>query len=220
LTDNHVHEIASAVRPRLRGVSHQWAFFAALAAGTALVASAPGARARVAVAIYAATLAALFGTSATYHRVSWRSARTRLRMRRVDHSMIFVLIAGTYTPFALLALHGPLATAILLVVWTGAAFGAGLQFVPGERQKWAIALPYVALGWVAVAALPQMLDHVGLGATLAAICGGLIYTAGAVVYARRRPDPVPQVFGYHEVFHALVILAAAVHFGVVAFALL
>jgi hemolysin III len=209
---------APSPRPRLRGVSHQWAFFASLAAGAALVASAPTGRARIAVAVYVASLAALFGTSATYHRVSWRTARARLRMRSVDHSMIFVLIAGTYTPFALLALRGILGTAILVVVWAGAAAGVTLQFAWRERRKWAVAVPYVALGWVAVVALPRMLDRVGVGPTLLVVLGGLLYTAGAVVYARRRPDPVPHVFGYHEVFHALVIAAAALHFGVVAFA--
>jgi hemolysin III len=209
---------APSLRPRLRGVSHQWAFFASLAAGAALVASAPTGRARIAVAVYVASLAALFGTSATYHRVSWRTARARLRMRRVDHSMIFVLIAGTYTPFALLALRGILGTAILVVVWAGAAAGVTLQFAWRERRKWAVAVPYVALGWVAVVALPRMLDRVGVGPTLLVVLGGLLYTAGAVVYARRRPDPVPHVFGYHEVFHALVIAAAALHFVVVAFA--
>jgi hemolysin III len=208
---------APALRPRLRGVSHQWAFLVAVVAGVALLIAAGSTRATIAVAIYAMSVAGLFGTSAVYHRVTWRTPRTRLRMRRLDHAMIFVLIAGTYTPFALLVMRGPLATAVLLVVWAGAAGGVGLQFVPGERQKWVIALPYVALGWVAVGALPQMVDHMGLGPTLLVAAGGLLYTAGAVVYARRRPDPVPEVFGYHEVFHALFIAAAALHFCVVAF---
>jgi hemolysin III len=209
-----------AVRPRLRGVSHQWAFFAAVAAGVALVASAGSGRARVAAAIYAFSVAALFGTSAVYHRVTWRSPRTRLRMRRLDHSMIFVVIAGTYTPFALLVLRGALATAILVIVWAGAAAGVALQFVPGRRPRWLTALPYVALGWVAVAALGQMVDHLGVGTTLLVAAGGVLYTLGAVVYAFRRPDPAPAVFGYHEVFHAFVIAGAALHFGVVAFALI
>jgi hemolysin III len=209
-----------AVRPRLRGVSHQWAFFAAVAAGAALVASAGSGRARVAAAIYAFSVAALFGTSAVYHRVTWRTPRTRLRMRRLDHSMIFVVIAGTYTPFALLVLRGALATAILVIVWAGAAAGVALQFVPGRRQRWLTALPYVALGWVAVAALGQMVDRLGVGTTLLVAAGGLLYTLGAVVYAFRRPDPAPAVFGYHEVFHALVIAGAALHFGVVAFAVI
>jgi hemolysin III len=209
-----------AVRPRLRGVSHQWAFFAAVAAGAALVASAGSGRARVAAAIYAFSVAGLFGTSAVYHRVTWRTPRTRLRMRRLDHSMIFVVIAGTYTPFALLVLRGALATAILVIVWAGAAAGVALQFVPGRRQRWMTALPYVALGWVAVAGLGQMVDHLGVGTTLLVAAGGVLYTLGAVVYAFRRPDPAPAVFGYHEVFHALVIAGAALHFGVVAFAVI
>ena len=205
------------VKPRLRGVSHQWAFFVSLLTGCVLVATAPGGRATVAAAIYAVSVAGLFGASALYHRITWASAAARRWMRRLDHSMIFVLIAGTYTPFALLALKGTLATAILVAVWAGAGAGVVMKLVWIDAPKWVVALTYVLLGWVAVAAFPQLYDAVGLTGVAMVASGGLLYTAGAVVYALRRPDPVPTVFGYHEVFHVLVIVAAALQYAVVAF---
>lgn len=205
-----------AARPRLRGVSHQWAFLAALAGGIALVALAPDGRARLAVAVYAVTIAGLFGVSALYHRIPWSSARARAWMRRADHAMIFLVIAGTYTPFAVLVLEGTTATAILVVVWAGALAGIVLKLVWIGAPKWLAAGAYVALGWVAIAAFPQLVEHAGVLATIGLAAGGLLYTLGAVVYALRRPDPIPDVFGYHEVFHALVIAAAALQFAVVA----
>jgi hemolysin III len=204
-------------KPRLRGVSHQWAFFVSLLTGTALVATAPGGRATLAAAIYAVSVAGLFGASALYHRITWASAAARRWMRRLDHSKIFVLIAGTYTPFALLALHGPLATAILVSVWAGAAAGVLMKLVWIDAPKWLVAATYVILGWVAVAAFPQLATSLGITAMTMVAAGGVLYTAGAVIYALRRPDPVPAVFGYHEVFHVLVILAAALQYAVVAF---
>jgi hemolysin III len=204
-------------KPRLRGVSHQWAFFVSLLTGAALVATAPGGRATLAAAIYAVSVAGLFGASALYHRITWASAAARRWMRRLDHSMIFVLIAGTYTPFALLALHGPLATAILVSVWAGAAAGVLMKLVWIDAPKWLVAATYVILGWVAVAAFPQLASSLGITAMAMVAAGGVLYTAGAVIYALRRPDPVPAVFGYHEVFHVLVILAAALQYAVVAF---
>lgn len=205
-----------AARPQLRGVSHQWAFLVALAGGIALVVAAPDGRARLALAIYAVTIAGLFGVSALYHRISWSSARARAWMRRADHAMIFLVIAGTYTPFALLVLKGSTATAILIVVWAGALAGILLKLVWIGAPKWLAAAAYVALGWVAVAAFPQLVEHAGVLATVGLAAGGVLYTLGAVVYALQRPDPVPHVFGYHEVFHALVIAAAALQFAVIA----
>ena len=205
------------IKPRLRGVSHQWAFFVSVATGVALVLAAPSGRATAAAAIYAVSVAGLFGASALYHRINWSTASARRWMRRLDHSMIFLLIAGTYTPFAVLALDGPLATAILVVVWTAALGGIVLKLVWIDAPKWLIALIYVAIGWVALAAFPQLLEKLGVTATAMVAAGGLLYTAGAIVYARQRPDPVPTVFGYHEIFHALVILAAALQYAVVAF---
>ena len=209
-------ELDAALKPRLRGVSHQWAFFVAVAAGAALVVSAPDGRSRLALGVYALTVCGLFGVSAVYHRINWRTPEARRRIRRVDHSMIFVFIAGSYTPFAMLVLEGDLATAIGITVWAGALAGVVLKLVWIDAPKWLIAGTYIALGWVAVAATPQLYDRLGIVAVLLIAAGGVLYTAGAVVYATGRPDPVPAVFGYHEVFHALVIAAAALQFAVIA----
>src|SRR4051794_38886126 len=208
---------AALVKPRLRGVSHQWAFFISVVLGAVLVLSAPHGSPKVAAAIYAFSVAGLFGTSALYHRTDWTSAGARRWMRRLDHSMIFVLIAGTYTPFAVLVLDGTLATVILVVVWAGAASGVVLKLCWIDAPKWVIALSYVLLGWVAVAAFPDLISELGVTPTAMVAAGGVLYTMGAVVYALKRPDPVPQVFGYHEVFHALVIAAAALQYAVIAF---
>ncbi len=204
-------------KPRLRGVTHEWAFFISLPLGLGLVLSAPSGRAALAAGIYALSVALLFGASALYHRISWASEAARRWMRRVDHSMIFVLIAGTYTPFALLALDGTLATAILIAVWVGAGAGIVMSLLWPDAPKWLLAVVYVALGWVAIAAFPAMLDRLGITAMAMVAAGGALYTAGAVIYATRRPNPSPTVFGYHEIFHALVIGAAALQYAVVAF---
>jgi hemolysin III len=203
------------VKPRLRGVSHQYAFYVALAAGAALVVLARGGEARVAALVYAFSLAAMFGASALYHRIDW-SPRPRAWLRRLDHSMIFVLVAGTYTPFALLVLAPVLGWTVLGVVWGGALAGVVISLVWIDAPRWLTAVLYVALGWASVVTMPQLWDRAGAMAVALLATGGLLYTAGAVVYARRRPDPVPRVFGYHEVFHVLVIAAAAVHFAAVA----
>jgi hemolysin III len=205
-----------SAKPRLRGVSHKWAFFVSLVTGATLVLLAPSGRATLATLVYAVSVAGLFGVSALYHRTNWRTLSARRWMRRLDHSMIFLLIAGTYTPMALLALDGTLATVILIVVWSGAGAGILMKLVWIDAPKWLIALTYVALGWVAVAAFPQLLDKVGITGTALIAIGGVLYSAGAIIYALKRPDPVPTVFGYHEVFHVLVIVAAALHYAVVA----
>jgi hemolysin III len=204
------------VKPRLRGVSHQWAFFVAVVAGLVLVVAAPSGRATLAATIYAVSVAAMFGASALYHRIDWKSLAARRWMRRLDHSMIYLLIAGTYTPFALLVLDGGLAKAVLIAVWGGAALGIGLKLLWPDTPKWLTAGVYVTLGWVAIIAFPQLASELGpIGMALVA-GGGLLYTAGAVVYALRRPDPAPAVFGYHEIFHVLVIAAAVLQFVAVA----
>lgn len=207
----------SLTKPRLRGVSHQWAFYVSVAIGAALVVAAPSGQPRVAAAIYALSVAALFGTSALYHRITWASQAARRWMRRLDHSMIFLLIAGTYTPFALLVLDGDLATVIMAVVWAGALAGIFMKLVWIDAPKTLVAVTYLLLGWVAIATIPDLLDRVGVTGTVLVAVGGLLYTAGAIVYALRRPDPAPTVFGYHEVFHALVILAAGLQYAVIAF---
>jgi hemolysin III len=205
-----------ASRPLWRGRTHAYAFFVALLGGVVLVAFAPDGRARLALGVYALSVAGLFGVSALYHRIPWRSAAKRAWMRRADHAMIFLLIAGTYTPFALLVLQGRLATAILITVWAGAAGGIVLKLVWIHAPKWLGSLIYCALGWVAVSVFPQLWHHAGVLSTVLVAVGGLLYTIGAVVYATKKPDPVPLVFGYHEVFHALVIAAAALQFAAVA----
>jgi hemolysin III len=205
------------IKPRLRGVSHQWAFLVSIGLGIALVITAPSGRATAAAAIYAACVMTLFGTSALYHRTNWRRPSAYRWMRRVDHSAIFLLIAGSYTPFALLALDGTLADVILVVVWSGAIGGIVLKLLWIDAPNWVAALIYVLLGWVMVAAAPGLVSAVGVTASTLVGAGGLLYTIGAVVYARHKPDPVPTVFGYHEVFHLLVIVAAGLQYAVVAF---
>ncbi|HXE99383.1 MAG TPA: hemolysin III family protein [Solirubrobacterales bacterium] len=209
-------EFIARQKPRLRGVSHEWAFFVSVIAGAILVLAAPTARATAAVAIYAASLSALLGVSALYHRINWRRPEIRRWMRRLDHSMIFLLIAGTVTPFAVLVLHGTLANALLIAVWAGAAAGIVVELVWVEAPKWATALVYIAVGWIGALGVPGIVVNAGLGAGALIAIGGALYTAGAVIYARQRPDPNPAVFGYHEIFHLLVIAAAAAHFAAVA----
>ncbi len=210
-------ELLPSAKPRLRGVLHQWACVLSVPLAIALVIAATNARSRVAVGVYAVTLVALFGVSALYHHVNWTSIAAWRWMRRLDHSMIFMLIAGTYTPFALLALHGPLALAILIAVWAGALTGAIFNLAYSNAPKWLRALIYITLGWVALAALPQLAAAIGIAGLALLGLGGVLYTTGGVIYAVKRPDPVPAVFGYHEVFHALVIAAAALQYAVIAF---
>jgi hemolysin III len=212
--------VVTAVKPRLRGVVHEYAFFVALVAGAGLLVLAPSPKARLASAIYVLGLAGLLGTSALYHRVTWRRPNVRRWLRRLDHSMIFLLIAGTYTPFALLVLSQPLGTVVLVLIWAGAAGGIVLSLLWPDAPRTVSAAIYISLGWVAIIATPQMFDRLGaLGIAMIGL-GGLFYTVGAIVYARQRPDPVPTVFGYHEIFHVLVVAAAALHFAVIAFLVL
>lgn len=210
-----VSEVVLPERPRLRGVLHQYAFVVALVLGLTVLIQADGARAITSAAIYGAGICGLFGVSAAYHRGRW-SPRAMRWWRRADHSMIFCFIAASYTPVALLVLRGTLGITVLCVVWGGALAGAVFKLAWLDHPDWLAALLYVLLGWVAVIALPSLVDALGVPQTLLLGLGGVLYTAGAVVYARQRPDPVPTVFGYHEVFHVLVVLAAAAHFAVLA----
>jgi hemolysin III len=206
---------ALSQKPRLRGVSHQWAFFVSLGAGLALILLANGSTATIAAGIYAFSLSALLGISALYHRVDWRPGARRW-MRRLDHTMIFVLIAGTYTPFALLVLHGTIAHVVLVAVWVTAGAGTVLNLLWWNAPKPVTAAVYISTGWIAILAFPQLWDGLGPIGFGLIVLGGILYTAGAVVYARRRPDPRPAVFGYHEIFHLLVIVAAACDFAAIA----
>jgi hemolysin III len=215
-----VPAVLAAVKPRMRGVVHEYAFFVALVAGAMLIIAAPSPKARLATAIYVVGLAGLLGTSALYHRVTWRKPNVRRWLRRLDHSMIFLLIAGTYTPFALLVLSQPLSMVVLVLIWTGAAGGIVLSLLWPDAPRPVTAAVYLAVGWVAVIALPQLFDRLGGLGIAMIMLGGVLYTVGAVVYARQRPDPYPTVFGYHELFHVLVVAAAALHFAVIAFLVL
>ncbi|HSK16901.1 MAG TPA: hemolysin III family protein [Gaiellaceae bacterium] len=205
-----------SAKPRLRGLSHGVAFFLALPLGAVLSVKAPTALGRASAIVFGASVAAMFGASALYHRVSW-SPRPRRWMRRLDHTGIYVLIAGTYTPFGLLVLRGSWSIAVLAIVWSGAAAAIALRFLWVEAPEWLSALIGVALGWVGVVVFPQVLAEIGLGPSLLVVAGGLAYTAGAVIYALRRPDPFPTVFGFHELFHVCVIAAVACHYAAIAF---
>jgi hemolysin III len=203
-------------RPLLRGVLHELAFWASLGAGALLVIGADGTEKRLASAVFAASVAACFGASALYHRVTW-SQRVRVWMRRIDHAGVYLMIAGTYTPVSLLALEGRWRPAVLAVVWTGAGAAIVLKFLWVSAPKWVAAAIGIALGWVAVVALPELVRNVHPIAVAFLVAGGLAYTAGAIVYARSRPDPIPAVFGYHELFHALTIVGIACQYTAIAF---
>jgi hemolysin III len=207
-------------KPRLRGVFHLWGFFVAVAAGVALVVLADGVLPRFAAWVYVTALAAMFGASALYHRYPFRTAARRLWARRLDHSTIFLFIAGTYTPFALLRFHGPVAWIVLAAVWVGAAFGLVLNLLWLDAPRWVSVIAYVAVGWIGVITVPQLFGSVGIAAAVLVIVGGGIYTLGALIYAMHWPNPFPRTFGFHEIFHVLVCAAAAVQFVAVSFVVL
>jgi hemolysin III len=203
-------------KPLLRGVLHQAAFVVSLVVGTLLVVGAEGARRHLAAAVFAGSVAACFGASALYHRVTW-TPRVRLWMRRIDHAGVYLLIAGSYTPVCLLVLNGAWRLVVLTIVWAGAAAAILLKFVWVAAPKWLAAGIGVSLGWLAVAVLPQLATRLNPAAVVLLGIGGIAYTAGAIIYARRRPNPAPAVFGYHELFHALTIVAVACQYIAIAF---
>lgn len=203
------------VRPLLRGTLHQAGFIVALAVGVAFVASADG-RDVAPSAVFASSAAAMLGVSALYHRVTW-SPRVRPWMRRADHAGIYLLIAGTYTPVGLLSMHGTLQRVVLAVVWSGAALAILTKLCWVRSPKWLSAVFGLTLGWVGVLALPQLEHSAGPGAVALLGAGGLAYSAGAIVYARRKPDLFPTIFGYHELFHALTLVALACQYVAIAF---
>ncbi|WP_442785256.1 PAQR family membrane homeostasis protein TrhA [Amycolatopsis sp. H20-H5] len=201
-------------RPRMRGHLHFWTFFGALAGAASLIslaASTVSARAALATSIYGLTILGLFGVSALYHRKLW-SPRAYQWMKRADHSMIFLFIAGTYTPFALLAMPQPLGYIILAVVWGGAIGGVTLKMLWPDAPRWVGVPIYIALGWVAVFVFPELASHAGIAAVVLLAVGGLFYTAGAIFYATKWPNHWPNTFGYHEFFHACTVLAAISHY--------
>ena len=209
---------AGAVAPRLRGVLHAGAFPAAAVAGVVLIALGPTQPARLAAAVYSVTCMALFGVSAAYHR-SPPASRRRGLLARLDHVSILLVIAGTYTPLAVLALHGWTRLSVLAVIWAGTAAGALTRLIwrsawrPAPR--WLITSLFFALGWVAVFVLPQLLRGAGTLVLALVLAGGILYSLGALVYTLKRPNPSPQWFGFHEVFHAMTILAYLTQYAAV-----
>src|SRR4051812_42013901 len=203
------------VKPRLRGVFHELGFYAALGLGAGLVVTAHDGRARAAAAVFPGSVVFCFGASALYPGPMWRP-NVRGWLARLDHAGVYLLIAGTYTPFGLLVLSRGWAIAVLSIVWTGSLAAILLKLFWLQKPKWLSAVIALSLGWVAVAAISQLrkLDAVAIGLVLA---GGLMYSVGAVIYALRKPDPFPTVFGYHELFHALTVVAAGCQYWAIAF---
>ena len=208
-------ETAQPARPLLRGMLHLGGFVVACAVGAVFLTTVDGRR-LVAAAVFAAAVVVMLGASSLYHRVTW-SPSARLRMRHLDHAGIYLLIAGTYTSVGLLALHGSLQHVVLGVVWGGSAAAILAKLCWDSAPKWVSAVVGVALGWVGIVAMPQIARTAGPAAVALLGAGGLAYTAGAVVYARRKPDPLPAVFGYHEMFHALTLVALACQYVAIAF---
>jgi hemolysin III len=212
-----VRAVVEAVftKPLLRGWLHLVCFFLAIPAGIVVISLADGTAARVGAVVYAVGLVALFGVSGIYHRGRW-SQEWRRRMQRLDHATIFVMIAGSYTPLCLVALQGWVAPVMLVAAWVGATIGVVLAFQGGRRSRIAKGTLYIALGWVSVFATPQLVSHLAPAELVLIAVGGVLYTVGAVFLATRWPDPFPRVFGYHEVWHVLVVAAVVCHFVAIA----
>ncbi|RZS87573.1 hemolysin III [Motilibacter rhizosphaerae] len=206
-----VERVVGTVKPRLRGWLHAGTFPVAVVAGIVLVAVSPTERARVATAVFALTAALLFGVSAAYHRFTW-SPRAHAVLMRLDHSNIFLIIAGTYTPFGALLLPPSRGQVLLWTVWTGALLGVLFRVLWCDAPRWLYTPVYIALGWVAVFYVPEILEHGGVAVLVLLVVGGALYSAGGLIYAARRPDPSPRWFGFHEVFHALTLAAFVVHY--------
>ncbi|NLU82783.1 hemolysin III family protein [Rhodococcus sp. HNM0569] len=206
------------VKPRLRGWIHAWAFAVSVVSGATLVtcaATLTSTAAAVATGVYALTVCGVFGVSATYHRVPWRSARARMWMKRADHSMIFVFIAGSYTPFGVLALPASTGRTLLAVVWTGAIAGVALKMLWPTAPRWLGVPLYLLLGWAIVPVAPELVRETGFAPMILLLIGGILYSVGGVLYALRWPDPWPATFGHHEFFHAATAVAALCHYAAV-----
>ncbi|MEE2059597.1 PAQR family membrane homeostasis protein TrhA [Rhodococcus artemisiae] len=201
------------VKPRMRGWIHLWAFGAAVVAGIVLVgvAAVMNPAATWPTAIYSITVCGVFGVSALYHRVHWSDPRHRIWMKRADHSMIFVFIAGSYTPFATLALPPETGRTLLAIVWTGAAGGVALKMLWPTAPRWVGVPLYLLLGWAIVPVAGDLVSEAGVAPMVLLLVGGLFYSAGAILYATKWPNPWPSTFGHHEFFHAATVIAALCH---------
>jgi hemolysin III len=214
--DSRATNPSQAVAPRFRGVAHLGAFLAAVPVGVLLVLHARSGVAQVGAAVFAASVTFMLGSSSLFHRRRWTAERMRW-IGLLDHAAIYVLIAGTYTPFALLVLHPAWRLPILAIAWGGALAATLRKLFRPHAPAWVAAATCVALGWVSVIVMPQIIESIKLGPSSLLAAGGIAYTAGALVYVRRKPDPFPDSFGYHEVFHALVIAAVACQYTTIAF---
>ncbi|MDY6810628.1 MAG: hemolysin III family protein [Actinomycetota bacterium] len=212
------HETSADTPPRLRGVIHQYAAWAAICAGVAVVIGAAALRGPFAAAmcaVYALTTFGVFAVSASYHRIAWRTPRAQVRMKRADHSMIFVFIAGTYTPFCALALPANVRWWVLGIVWLGAIAGVIIKLAWPRAPRWLGVSLYVLLGWVIIVVAPALVTEVGWTVIILLATGGVFYTVGGILYAARWPNPWPSTFGHHEVFHACTAIAAALHYAAI-----
>jgi hemolysin III len=205
-----------AAKPRFRGIAHLVAFVAAVPVGFVLVVHARAGGAQAGAVVFAVSVTMMLGVSSLFHRRGWTPGRMRW-IGHLDHAMIYVLIAGTYTPFALLVLHADWRLPILAVVWGGAVAATTGRLLRPDAPAGVSAATCVALGWISLIILPQVVERIGVGATSLLFSGGVAYTAGAVVYARRRPDPFRHGFGFHELFHVLVVVALACQYATIAF---
>jgi len=205
-----------AVKPRLRGVSHRYAFFVSIGLAVALVASAPAGVATFGAVVYGITMICMFGASALYHGPNW-SADREPRLLQLDHTAIFLFIAGTATPILLLTSDGTMRALVLGLVWAIAIGGVVFEWLPLRPPRGYVTTVYLVLGWIGVLAFGGLWTDTGIAGVVLVAGGGVLYTAGAIVHAARRPDPWPMVFGYHEVFHVLVIGAALLHYCAIAF---
>ena len=218
MRDAPVAEVIAA-KPRLRGLSHYYAFFISLATGTLLVATAPRGLATWTALVYALSISTMLGASALLHRGAWTPEQARL-LTKLDHTCIYLLIAGTYTPISLIAMSGVIRVLVFSVVWLGAFVGIALEWLWYRPPRGWVTTNYIAVGWVAVIALPQLWTSLGVAGFLLVLLGGVSYTVGAVIHAAQRPDPWPEVFGYHELFHVFVLVALVLHFAAIAFVVL
>jgi hemolysin III len=210
---------AIAVKPRYRGLSHYYGLYVSLVAGAVLVATAPRGLATWTAAVYALSVSGMLGASALLHRGTWSAEQARV-LTKVDHTGIYLLIAGSYTPISLLAMSGVLRAVVFSVVWLGALVGIALEWIWSRPPKGWVTAVYITLGWVAVIGVPQLWTSLGVAGFLLIVLGGVSYTVGAVIHAARRPDPWPEVFGYHELFHVFVLVALVLHFAAIAFVVL